>query len=124
MTGLLRDLAESESHTDFAVQVANALIPGMYALLVDLTEHRPSAVDVRMRGRAVLHLHRARRSAKLRAEADALTVEGCSKGECDRSSIDCGDLADSAMRLSLAIMSEIRPTMAFTWPDMAMSWTQ
>jgi len=85
MIGLLRDLAESESHTEFVAAVANALTTGMYAVLADLTEHRPGDVDVRMRGlggnlfrttkRAVLHLHRAQRSAGLRAEADALTAD-------------------------------------------------
>jgi len=83
--GLLRDLRESESHSDFMAEVASALVPGKYAILADIKEDRVTLLDVKMRKLGgvvyrtkrsnVIRDYRARQAAKFRVEVDALIAK-------------------------------------------------
>jgi len=82
MTGLLRDLYESESLTDFVAEVSTALVPGKYAVLVAAEEDRSTAVDIaikelggsvfRTTKSAAIRDHRTQLTQKFKAEVDAL----------------------------------------------------
>jgi len=82
MIGLLRDLRESESHTDFIAEFSNALLCGKYAVLADAQEDQAAPVDVRMRelGGVVIRMkrstairkHTARQAAQFGRELDTV----------------------------------------------------
>lgn len=86
MVGLLRDLYESESLTDFIAEVASALVPGKYAVLAAAQEDgSTAAVDVQMQElgdtvfrttkTAAIREHRAERAKEARREIDVLLQE-------------------------------------------------
>ena len=85
MIGLVRDLYESESLTDFLADLSNALVPGKYAVLVGAKEDRSTPVDIQMKelGGSVFRTtkstaireHRTQQTKRFKAELDALIGE-------------------------------------------------
>jgi uncharacterized membrane protein len=85
MIGLLRDLYESESLSDFLAEVSKALVPGKYAVLLAAKEDQSARVDVQMkelggivfrtRKRSAIRKHLTQQTEEFRAEIDELIGE-------------------------------------------------